>query len=102
MKKHMFLTAISCPALLACSTAGTEPNIPERGVTLGYMCNAAELESFVGQQATDAIGADALKKSGAKKLRWIPPYTPVTMDFRQDRLNIEYDEKMVITRIRCG
>lgn len=102
MKKQMFLLIVTCPALLACSATGSEPEIPERGVTPGYICNADGLESFLGRQANSETGADALKKSRAKNLRWIPPFSPVTMDFRQDRLNIEYDGKMVITRINCG
>lgn len=88
--------------MAACSTVGTEPEIPERGATPGHMCNADDLESFVGQPANADTGAQALQQSGAKSLRWIAPRSAITMDFRQDRLNIEYDDKMVITRVSCG
>lgn len=102
MKMRFFLAAMTCPVLAACSTTSTEPEIPERGVTPGYICKADGLETLVGRQANSQIGADALKQSGAKRLRWIAPNTAVTKDFRQDRLNISYDDNMVITRINCG
>lgn len=79
-----------------------EPEIPERGTTPGYICKTDGLETLVGSQANREVGAHALNKSGAKRLRWIAPNTAVTMDFRQDRLNISYDYEMVITRINCG
>jgi len=43
-----------------------------------------------------------LKASGATTLRWGAPGTAMTMDFRQDRLTVSYDEKMVVTSARCG
>lgn len=96
------MAAITCPALMACSAVGPEAQIPDRGAAPDEMCKSDGLETLIGQRATSEIGADALTKSGARTLRWIPPNSAVTMDFRQDRLNIEYDEKMVITRISCG
>ncbi len=102
MRMRVSFTLLCCSALLACSTTGQEPEIPERGVTPGFACNSDGLSKFVGQKADSATGASALAQSGAKSLRWIPPNSAVTMDFRQDRLNIEYDEKMVISRVNCG
>ncbi|QTD56816.1 I78 family peptidase inhibitor [Parasphingorhabdus cellanae] len=102
MKMQFALIALSCPAIMACSTTNPEPAIPERGVIPGYVCKTDDLETLVGQKATAEIAAGALKQSGAKRLRWIAPDTAVTMDFRQDRLNIEYDDEMVITRVNCG
>ncbi len=101
MKKVLF-TLVICPALVACSTTAGEPEVPERGATPGYACVVENLRSFVGQSANEEIGANALKQSGAKNLRWIAPRSAITMDFRQDRLNIEYDDAMTITRVYCG
>ncbi len=102
MKVQLVLAAICCPALLACSTTSEDPVIPERGVTPGHICQTNGLNTFVGQQANSETGARALKQSGAKSLRWIPPNSVVSMDYRQDRLNIEYNEDMKITRVNCG
>ncbi|MEP3226472.1 MAG: I78 family peptidase inhibitor [Parasphingorhabdus sp.] len=102
MKFQILSTASASAFLLACTTAASEPNIPERGVTDGYLCNSDGLKIMVGQEADDRLGEKALRQSGAKRLRWIPPNTMVTQDFRQDRLNIAYDDKMIVTRINCG
>jgi hypothetical protein len=34
-------------------------------------------------------------------LRWVPPRTAVTMDYRPDRLTVSYDDAMVITKVSC-
>ncbi len=102
MKRQLPLVVLGSAVLIACSTAGAEPDIPERGVTPGFICNSDGLNKFVGQPADRDVGANALNQSGAKVLRWIPPNSAISMDFRQDRLNIEYDENRMITRISCG
>lgn len=65
-------------------------------------CGAEKLGGFVGRTRTDAISAEVARISGAKGIRWISPGTAVTMDYRQDRLNVDLDEKGVITGVRCG
>lgn len=65
-------------------------------------CNADAVQSLVGQTATPDLGAQLLKGSGATTLRWVPPRTAVTMDFRPDRLTVSYDDALKIDRISCG
>jgi hypothetical protein len=43
-----------------------------------------------------------LAASGARTLRWAPPRSALTMDFRADRLTISYDDDLLITGARCG
>ena len=47
--------------------------------------------------ATFAAGA-----TGATSLRWGPPGAIFTMDYRQDRVNVMYDDNSMITEVRCG
>lgn len=65
-------------------------------------CRNEGLDRFVGQSATAEIGAELLKVSGARTLRWGASGMAMTMDFREDRLTVSYDEKMAITSARCG
>lgn len=65
-------------------------------------CDATKLQYAVGQKSSAALGAKLMQESGAKTLRWMPPRTAATMDFRSDRLNIAYNDAMVITSIDCG
>ena len=65
-------------------------------------CDAAPAQHLVGRTRTAEIVAEALRLSGARTLRSIPEGTMVTMDYREDRLNIELDRANRITKIRCG
>lgn len=66
------------------------------------MCNAASVQTHVGQTVTEDLGATILTGSNARSLRWGPPRSAWRMDYRQNRVNVQYDEKMVITAITCG
>lgn len=65
-------------------------------------CNADKLQSMVGQPLTDELRKGMLGGSGAKTLRVIPPGAAVTMDYREDRLNIETDAAGMIIGVKCG
>ena len=65
-------------------------------------CSHDGLDRFTGQKATADLGAELLKASGAKTLRWGGPNMAMTMDFRPDRLTVSYDDQMVVTSARCG
>ena len=87
--------------LAACSSSETPPaSTPTPPIEAA--CNADAVQSLVGQTATADVGAQLLKGSGARTLRWVPPRTAVTMDFRPDRLTVAYDDALKIERISCG
>jgi hypothetical protein len=65
-------------------------------------CDAAGAKSLIGRAASAGLGAEALRLTGATALRWIAPGSAVTMDYREDRLNIELDGSNRVTAIRCG
>ncbi|WP_233453907.1 I78 family peptidase inhibitor [Tsuneonella flava] len=65
-------------------------------------CDASSVQSNVGAKATAKLAARLIEQTGSRTLRWLPPRTAMTMDYRQDRLNIGYDDNYVIERIMCG
>ncbi len=65
-------------------------------------CDATQVQSLIGQAYTDDIGAQAQQDAGARDLRVLKPDDVTTMEFVGERLNIELDEKSVITGLRCG
>ena len=65
-------------------------------------CGSQHLGSFVGKTRTDAISAAVAQASGAKSIRWISPGMAVTMDYREDRLNVRLNDKGVILSVSCG
>ncbi len=93
--------SLSLSACIGATGAGaggaSEPARPANG-----NCNALLAQSFVGQTATQETGAAIREASGARILRWGPPDSAWTMDYREDRVNVRYDRQMMITTISCG
>lgn len=65
-------------------------------------CDAEAVQIHLGERANQTLGARILEGSGASILRWGPPNSAWTMDYREDRVNVRYDEEMIITAITCG
>ena len=79
--------------LAACAT------VPDR--SLGA-CRAEGLDDLVGRPATGELGAEAMRRSGATRPRWIQPGDAVTMDYSESRLNIHLDAGNRVERLACG
>jgi hypothetical protein len=91
------------PVLLgACSTAPAPAETPVHGETPGHTCTQDGTDQFVGQNRSDAVGAQIEQVSHAAVLRWAPPGIMLTMDFRADRVTVWLDAADKITKIRCG
>jgi hypothetical protein len=65
-------------------------------------CDANQVQSLIGQAYSEALGAQAQQDSSAQDLRVLKPSDVTTMEFMGERLNIEVDEKGVVTGVRCG
>ena len=92
MKLYLMTAAAGAVALGGCATTPQQSNF----------CNADPAQLFVGQKADAAAGLAIRQATGADEVRWGPPRSPMTMDFRQDRVTVSYDDDMTITRISCG
>lgn len=75
---------------------------PAAGTPAVGDCDASQVQGLVGQAFSDAVGQQATQDAEAKQLRVLAPDTAATMDFLGERLNIEVDEKRIITGVRCG
>lgn len=101
------LFAASTAALLtaACATATPEDgggNAAAPAPEAPGTCNATAVQDLVGRPNSAEVSADAQRRSGARTVRVIRPGDAVTMDYRQDRLNIELDADSKIVRFNCG
>lgn len=85
--------------LSGCTT--TPPETPPQNAS-GGTCNADAGTPFIGQTATTALGGQILSATGARTLRWGPPGGAMTMDYREDRVNVFYDDAQVIDRVTCA
>lgn len=87
------------PALLL-TAAACHPRIPLPEPPTA--CGSDNLGWFVGKKRTDKVSAEVARISQAKSIRWISPGMAVTMDFREDRLNVRLNDKGVILGFNCG
>lgn len=92
--------AVGTLGLAACATTDSGGASPP-GAGVGE-CDAGDTQRFVGQRATAEVGQELLRITGARQLRWGPPRSAMTMDFRADRLTVAYDDDYAIERISCG
>jgi hypothetical protein len=92
MKLLVFACAAGAAMLGGCATTTQRNNF----------CNADPAQGFVGQKADAAAGLAIRQATGADELRWGPPRTAMTMDFREGRVTVSYDDAMTITRVACG
>ncbi len=90
--------ALATVPLAGCASGGpgSTPAPPQA------QCDNGKLDGFIGQKASAELGARMLAASGAKTLRWGPPRSAMTMDFRPDRLTVAYDDGLTIISARCG
>jgi len=89
-------------ALAACANTPAPGETGDAADPVLAVCDAEAAQAMIGEQAGAEIGQRLLAATGARQLRWAAPNSMMTMDYRNDRLTVEYDEAMTITRIACG
>ena len=91
-------------SLIALAAAGCSYGERPQGAppAVAGKCSDKGLERLVGKQRSEKVAAQARRLSGAKTLRWIEPDMMVTMDYREDRLNLHLGTDGRIGSARCG
>ncbi|MFZ5655773.1 MAG: I78 family peptidase inhibitor [Pseudomonadota bacterium] len=101
MSLRILLPAVALSTILAaCTTTGAPPMSDPQPPPAS--CNADAARSLVGQPATPANVERARQLAGARMARVLKPGQMVTMEFIEGRLNIDVDDRNVITHVRCG
>lgn len=101
----MKIRGIALLLLLAACTATADGEPPAGGSgepAAGQDCSVDGLQDLVGRPATAELGAEALRRSHSRTLRWIRPGDAVTMDYSPQRLNINLDAQGRVERFTCG
>jgi hypothetical protein len=101
------LAAASALGLAACTPAGDRPaaggDAPAQPPAPSEdACGAGKVAGYLGQLPTTDVIADIQKTVGHTRIRTIRPGDAVTMDYREDRLNIEIGDDGRIRLLRCG
>ena len=89
------------PLTMACAAVPPD-DAAEPPAGAGDRCDASPLGNLVGREASEALGAEALRRSGSRVLRWIRPGDIVTMDYSEQRLNIHLDDQNRVDHFACG
>ena len=95
---HLLTASAAILALTACTIAESDPvpGIPEGS------CRTEPLGQFIGQPASQDLGARMLSASGARIIRWVPKGGVVTMDFSPSRLTVQLDAANRVEAANCG
>lgn len=99
MRALLLTTCVGALALAGCATTGEGSS--DDTVEIKGSCKVDAAKPFIGQRATAELGAEMLRATRAKQLRWAPPNSALTMDFNADRLTVHYNDAMVIERVDC-
>ena len=111
---NLKLTAFAFLAVLAgCSSTTTQPSSPANDTSAsspptstpagaGGECNAAPVQSLVGQAFGDRAAQNAGEQAGASTVRVLQPGQVMTMEYNPERLTIVVDEARNIASLRCG
>lgn len=93
---------IAMAASLTLISCRDDRPVPLPGPPHNRVCNAAGVQNLVGRPMNSGNRAVARRVSGASVVRILRPGQAVTMEFRQDRLNLDVNGRGIITGARCG
>ena len=82
--------------------SGNAPMTPDAPGAAVTPCDTEAVQGLIGQAGSEAVYAKAMQDAGAQSYRALGPDDAATMDFREDRLNIDLDASGTITGFRCG
>ena len=95
--------ALAVVALAACASQANPPQMSRPLPPEVMTCNAdAAKSTALGKTASADVVERARTDAGAHSVRVLKPGQMVTMEFQEHRLNIDVDDKNVITNLRCG
>lgn len=86
----------------ACATMGPPPEPAPPAAGDRAMCNAEAVRWAIGREPTPDVVERARVESGSAAVRVIRPGGVVTMDYREDRLNLDVNARGAISGARCG
>jgi len=92
--RNVLLLAIS--TLAACATTAVAPPAP------GGVCQGGNLRQFAGRPASPELGAEVLRVSGARVLRWVAHGSVVTMEYSDQRVTVWLTADNRVDRAVCG
>lgn len=93
--------ALAAPALVSCIP---KPDATEAAIntTEGAACDSNVLQRYIGKRFTAVLAEQMRKESRSIIVRTGPTDGVVTMDYNSARLNVFYNDEMLIAVVNCG
>ena len=66
------------------------------------LCKTEPGQVFVGGPATQESGAAIMTATGATIFQWVLEGSPVTRDYRRERVRVVYNRDMKVVAVACG
>ncbi|MDH0650157.1 I78 family peptidase inhibitor [Pseudomonas sp. GD03858] len=97
-------TLLVASVLAGCSTGGSSGGSSAQATPAGNdgRCEASGADFTIGKPASPALLEQARKASGSQMARILTPHDVITLEYRSERLNLNVDDKGVVTRVNCG
>lgn len=103
MKNNTVLLVTAALATSACIPTPDAQSVSSNSTTSeAAVCNSKAVERYIGKRFAAVLAEQMRKQAGAALLRTGAKDSPVTMDYRIERLNVFYDEAMLIALVNCG
>jgi hypothetical protein len=90
------------PLALPAAMSACAPMPPPGPVVPAGVCNADNARWAIGRAATPDVVERVRIDTGSAVARVIAPGMMVTMDHREDRVNVKTNERNAIVEITCG
>ncbi|WP_449432286.1 I78 family peptidase inhibitor [Pseudomonas putida] len=97
-------TLVVAAVLAGCSTGGNSGGGAASATAANNdgRCEASGADFAMGKQGSAELLEQARKASGSQIARILKPNDVVTLEYRSERLNLNVDERGVVTRVNCG
>ena len=91
-------------AVIALTLAGCASAPPAAGGAQppSGVCNAEGARWAIGSGVNDDVVNRILRDTSSRDARVLRPGQPATMDYREDRINVDVNDRGAITGLRCG
>jgi hypothetical protein len=105
MTRSSSIAGASLALLVAACAAAPESVISQAAPpppTFGAACKADAAQSAVGKTYNAPLGEQIRNLSGAKTLRVLRPGQMATLEFSEERVQVNLDERGKVVRVSCG
>ena len=88
--------------IAGCASNGTVPSAPAQPARQLQVCNAEQVQMFIGHNTVASTLENIRQKSGSYQLRVLRENQPATMEYNEERLNVITNDAGKIIALRCG